>query len=131
MATVRQVTLKPLRFDIFPQKMSVSGRHTKLQLAAILQPEFGVKRAQIIASLKGSRQKIHYSQEIKKFIKKSRLDLSFFAPLEAYLKDQLALQKRDPDLFLSLLKKFIKCGKTPDFTVSFLDDSSSSSSSNS
>lgn len=131
MATVRQVTLKPLHFDILPQKISINGRHTKLQLAAILQPEFGVKRAQIIASLKGSRHKIHYSEEIKKFIKKNNLGQRFFAPLEAYLKDQLKEQKRHPDLFLKLLKRFIECGKIPDFTVSFLDDNSTSKSSNS
>jgi len=122
MASVRQVTLKPLSFNILPQQVSIKNGHKKLKLAAILQPQFKINGAQIIASLKDRKQKIHYSPELKKFIKKNNIEPTFFDPLVTYLSDQLTQAKKNPDIFLAILQTYLLNGQSPNFTVSFLVD---------
>jgi hypothetical protein len=122
MAKVPKVSLNSLTFNLLPQEVKVRNSHRKLKLAAILQPQFGINGAQIVASLRDRKQKIKYSAPMLKFIKKNSLDQTLFAPLETFLKDQLKQAKKSPGLFLTILQTYLSNGQTPNFSVSYLVD---------
>jgi hypothetical protein len=119
MARVRMLQNMTMQFSLLPQQVTIKGNKQKLQLAAVLAPQFGFDQAKIIASVKGHKQKVTYSSQMRKFIRKNSLQKSIFKDLETQLLVQLQQAKNSPQATLSILAAYLQNGKTPDCSVHF------------
>ncbi len=111
--------LKPalLSFTVIPREVKKNHGRTKVKLAAVLQPIFGLDGAEIVATIKGRRKRFRYSRQLESFIRDNDLAKVHFKPLEKYLVKQINEGKKNPLPLISDLKIFLEEGNLPSFNV--------------
>ena len=119
MAKVKPSTLRSLSFNVLPRKVSQKGKKTKVQLAAVLQPQFGLNGAEIVAIIKGRKQRFRYSRQLERFIRDLKPNKENFRPLEKYLAKQIRKGEKNIALPLTQINENIVNGTAESFTVTY------------
>lgn len=119
MKTAAIKTLRPslLSFTVIPREVKKAHGKTKVKLAAVLQPLFGLDGAEVVATIKGRKKRFRYSRQLESFIRDNDLAKKHFKPLEKYLVKQINEGKKNPLPLISNLKTFLEQGQLPAFDV--------------
>jgi len=119
MASISSIKLKLLSFNIVPRLIQFERGKKKVVLAAVLQPQFGLNSAEIVASVKKGREKFAYSKKLRQYMYDNGMKKADFKPLEAYLVTQITLAKSNLAIPLANLEAYLKGKAVPTFIVDY------------
>lgn len=108
-----------ISFSLVPTTVKIKdGKLKRLELQAVLASAFNLPKAKLIARVEEYHTlPLKYTSELKLFIKSQNLPESAFLPLEAYLKNQVKLAKKNPEPFVQLADNFLKTGQMQSFSL--------------
>lgn len=108
---------RTLNFQLVPKVIKIEEGRLEARLGAIPSSPFFLPKAELLASLKNGKRKIHLNGALRKLLKKISWDKGKLKPLSKHLKAILDQAVKKPVTILDILGAFLKKGCPPDFKV--------------